>query len=81
MKTVKTIIDNKHLKKILDLLEKTGTLNSTIELKDHKEKGLFNKIFKNKYTILLTTCTESQKAILVNQIFPVVTILGGICIA
>jgi hypothetical protein len=81
MKTVKTIIDNNHLKKILALLEKTGTLDSTIEIKDKNEKGMFNKIFKNKFTILVTTCTDSQRAILTNQIFPIVTILGGICIA
>ncbi len=81
MKIIKTIIENRHLNKILHLLDEAGVLASTVEVSDHDEKKTFKKNFKSKYTLLITTCTDSQKTIIVNKIFRAITLIGGICIA
>jgi len=81
MKTIKTIIETKHLEKVLNLLDELDLLISTTEIHDKQEKNTFKKLFKDKFTLLITTCAETQKSTLVKKIFPVITMVGGICLA
>lgn len=81
MKTIKTIVENIHLPKIIELLKAEGALANTVKIEDQTETRVFKNLFKNQFTYLITTCSPNEKTILVNKIFPVITLLGGICIA
>jgi nitrogen regulatory protein PII len=81
MKTVEIIIENKYLEDVLEVLEESGVLHTT-SLKSKQDKvESFKNICLKKSIYLSTICSEEQKSKIVKRIFPLIMLVGGICIA